>query len=109
MPCRSYEDENQSSYIDELRRHNDRLARIACRLAEAVENGESMNDVQLNKDKASREAMAWYKDHKIADAKAAAERKTAEARKLAEQEKAKLREEVLGRLTPKEREALGIE
>jgi hypothetical protein len=108
MPCRSYEDENQSGYLEELRKHNDRLARIACRLAEAVENGETIDALQHKHDKPTREALAWYKQHKIDDAKAKeAERKEAE-RKEQERVKTALRQHVIDRMTPEEREAFGI-
>lgn len=108
MPCRSYDDDNSSHDTQILKSHNNVLARVACRLAEALENGETWEWLILKDDKASRRAVEWYKRHKIADAKAAAERKAAEEKREKEKRKKELREEVLLRLTPEERDALGF-
>jgi hypothetical protein len=108
MPCRSYEDDNQSGYIQDLRRLNDKLARVACRLADALEGGKDLDWLHSQTDKASKEAVAWYKQHKIDDAKAKEEARKEAERKEQERVKTALRQHVIDRMTPEEREAFGI-
>lgn len=72
MPCRDYGDEDRGSShaqerIDDLEYRNDKLARIACKAMQALEDAE-VEDFILLKDKEVRE---WWADHKAADIKAA--------------------------------------
>jgi len=96
MPCRSYEDEDNYE-VERLRKQVDRLARIACKAMDALEK-EGKEDFLLIRDDEVRE---WWKAHKIADAKAAAE-KAERARK------AKIKREALSKLNDEERKVLGI-
>ena len=108
MPCQSYEPENSSYELDVLKEHNNKLARVACRLAEALEAGETLEWLILKGDKASKEAVEWYKQHKIEDEKRREKARKAAEAKRKEAAKKKLRAEVIARLTPEEREALGV-
>ena len=101
MPCMSYETtwaRNSDDYeVRKVKREADKLARIACRAMQALEDmGKA--DFLLLKDSEVRE---WWSAHKEAD------------RKAREAEEAKLRREelkalALAKLTPEERAALGI-
>lgn len=65
MPCQSYED--RPNWTEErLRKQNDKLARIACKAMELLEEL-GKEDFLLIKDKEVRD---WWTDHKIADAEA---------------------------------------
>lgn len=100
--------DNRSHEVEILRERNNELARIACRLAEALEAGENLEWLILKDDKASKEAVEWYKEHKIADAKAKEQRRQAALAKKRATEKTELKKKVLARLTPEERDALGM-
>jgi ABC-type cobalamin/Fe3+-siderophores transport system ATPase subunit len=96
MPCRDYEYDDRDG-ITKLKAQNDKLARIACKaLAELEKNG--VEDLLLLGDDEVRD---WWKAHKEADAKAAAEK--AEKARLA-----KLRREALSKLSDEEKKVLGI-
>lgn len=98
MPC--YDggrNDYNDSEVRSLRARCDLLARVACRaLTELEDNG--IADMLLLRDDETRDF--WVK-HKEFDAK----RKAAEAEK---RRKAKIKKEALAKLTPEEREALGI-
>jgi hypothetical protein len=101
MPCRDYEDDyrtvNDSREKAELRKQNDRLARIACKAMTALEEA-GQEDFLLLKDEEVRE---WWAKHKEADAKAKAERE--EKARIA-----RIKKEALAKLSTEERKALGI-
>ena len=80
MPCRDYESESNATE-DRLRKQNDKLARIACKVMDLLEEL-GKEDFLLIKDKEVRD---WWEQHKIADAKAAAE-KAEHAKFIAEAE-----------------------
>ena len=113
MPCRDYEHDdnrnyNNSAVEDSLRIQNDRLARIACKaMQELVDSGKA--DFLLIKDNEVRE---WWAKHQIADA-AEAERKRQKAAKIRAAKAAKALKEAakataLTKLSPEDREALGV-
>jgi len=95
MPCMSYD---RSGYNDrEWKNKTDKLARIACKaMTELVKQGKA--DFLILRDDEVRE---WWEQHQEADRKAreARERKAREA---------KIRKEALSKLTPEEKEILGI-
>lgn len=96
MPCRDYEADTFSVDLSRLRKQNDRLARIACKAMDALEqNGEIM--FLLLKDDEVRE---WYEKHKEEDRTRAAE----EERKRRDA----IKRDLLECLTPDEKKALGI-
>lgn len=101
MPCRDYEDDrayhDYESELRALRKQNDRLARIACKAMTALEELEK-EDFLLLKDE---EVRMWWKKHKEADAKAAAERAEKERRE-------RIKQEALAKLSAEERAILGI-
>lgn len=108
MPCRDYEADygssSSSAALAKAVAQNNRLARIACKAMDAlVKSGKA--DFLLLADDEVRE---WYETHKEADRKAQeANRKAQEAR----EEKArlaKIKDDVLSRLTDEEKKALGI-
>jgi len=96
MPCRSYEDEDNHE-VERLRKQVDKLARIACKAMDTLEK-EGKEDFLLLKDD---EVRTWWSAHKIADAKAAAEK--AEKARVA-----KVKREALSKLSDEERRVLGI-
>jgi len=103
MPCRDYEADSYYSTkkAAELAVQNDRLARIACKaMTELVKAGKA--DFLVLEDDEVRE---WWEKHQEADRKAQEADRKAAAEKA---RKTRLRNEVLAKLTPEEREALGI-
>ena len=102
MPCRDYEGPSYTSptaswEYKELKKQNDRLARIACKaMTELVEQGKA--DFLVIRDDEVRE---WWEKHQEADRKA----REQEERK---QQKARLRRQALRKLTEEEKIALGI-
>jgi hypothetical protein len=103
MPCMSYENDHHSGpptdswEYQELKKTNDKLARIACKvMTELVAHGKA--DFLVLKDDELRE---WWEKHQEADRKA---REAAEAKKRL----AQVRREALSKLTPEEKKALGI-
>ena len=96
MPCRSYEDEDNYE-VERLRKQVDKLARIACKAMGALVKEGKEDFILLQDD----EVRTWWSAHKIADAKAAAE-KAERARK------AKIKREALSKLNDEERKVLGI-
>jgi len=116
MPCRDYEDDHGgytssgAAEVEKLRKQNDRLARVACRLGEAMEAGEKTEWLILKGDKASKEAAEWWLKHQAAD-KAAKEKETRaaiqRAKAAAEKErKMELKRKALSKLSDEELEAL---
>lgn len=107
MPCRDYEYDGSGSdaaEIRELERQNDRLARVACAAMTELERQGTAELVLLQ----NEELRQWWEAHKIADAKAMAEAK-AKAEAAAEKRRlAKVKKEVLAKLSADERKALGI-
>ncbi len=64
MPCRDYQQDEEDR---SLREQNNRLARIACKAMQALED-QGVADFLLIQDEEVRE---WWEQHKIDDAKAA--------------------------------------
>ena len=106
MPCRDYDtrwdDTWKASYdseakIKEMKKHSDKLARIACKaMDELVKSGYA--DFLLLKDDEVRE---WYEAHLEADRKA----REAQAEK---RRKAKVKKDALAKLSDEEKKVLGI-
>lgn len=101
MPCRDYEsddwDYDNSREVRKLKEQADRLARIACKAMDALEELEQ-EDFLLLKDDEVRE---WWMKHKEADRK--------EKARVAEIERRKrVKEEALARLSDEEKELLGL-
>ena len=102
MPCRDYESDSwghadDSGRVGKLKEQADRLARIACKAMDALEELEK-EDFLLLKDDEVRE---WWQQHKEADRK--------EKARIAEQErKARIKAEALARLSDEEKELLGL-
>jgi hypothetical protein len=105
MPCRDQDIvEVSESYISDLKERNDYLARIACKVMNELVNAGAAGLLLLKDD----EVCQWWKKHQEADRKA---RKEEERRlKIAEEQnrKKRIRDEVMSKLTPEEREALDI-
>ena len=106
MPCRDYEDDHRSSMADSDQR--DRLARIACKAMQELER-QGTQDFLLLRDEEVRQ---WWEAHKIADAKATAERAERQRREqerlAAKQRRAELKARALAKLDPDEIKALGV-
>lgn len=100
MPCQDYGSNwniNNDYEVSVLKTRADMLARIACKaMTELERNG--MQDFLLLKDNEVRE---WWEQHKIDDARAAAEQ--AEKRRLTKSKK-----EALAKLSAEERKLLGV-
>lgn len=101
MPCRDYESDSWSntSYdeINRLKKQADRLARIACKAMDALEQ-DGRADLLLLKDD---EVRAWWEQHKEADRK--------EKARVAEIERReRIKAEALARLSQEEKELLGL-
>lgn len=103
MPCRDYPsdswgDNSHSTWeYNRLKERADMLARIACKAMAELER-QGTGDFLLLGDE---EVRKWWEQHKIDDAKAAAERK--EKARIA-----KIKREALAKLTEEERQLLGI-
>lgn len=99
MPCRDYESDSwdYSSEARKLKKQADKLARIACKAMEALEELEQ-EDFLLLKDDEVRE---WWNAHKEADRK--------EKARVAEQQRREaVKQEALNRLSQEEKELLGL-
>ena len=99
MPCRDYESDswNYSSEHLKLKKHADRLARMACAAMEELEDN-GIAEVLLLKNDELRE---WWAAHKEADRK--------EKARIAEKErKERVKAEALAKLSSEERELLGL-
>jgi hypothetical protein len=97
MPCRDYSDDYR--VVDNTQTYKamrDKLARIACKAMTQLEKVDPENKLFKN-----AEAKEWWAQHKIADAKAAEER-----RKAADAKKAKAA--ALAKLTDADKKALGL-
>lgn len=114
MPCRSYESDwvnhsprKNSAEMIALKNEADKLARIACKAINALENGVSYKE--LLKD---REVKTWYTVHRANDAKRIeAEEKQRikdEKQRIKDEELANARASVMAKLTPEEIEAFGL-
>jgi hypothetical protein len=106
MPCRDYEYDytptstygsKSNERAQELKKQNDRLARIACKAMTALEEM-GKEDFLLLKDE---EVRTWWAIHKEADRKA--REKAAEKQRLI-----KLKKDALAKLTDEEQRVLGI-
>lgn len=101
MPCMSYDSNwaNSSSDSDvrRIKREADKLARIACKALQELENN-GIEDMLLLKDDETRE---WWTKHKEADRKAREKREKEERRE-------RVKAEALAKLSEEEREVLGI-
>ena len=106
MPCRDYEADGYYSTrkIDELRVQNDRLARIACKALTELVNAGKADFLLLGDD----EVREWWQKHQEADRLAREEQERKRKAAAEKARKTKLRNEVLARLSPEEREALGV-
>ena len=101
MPCQSYDTQwahnSSDSDVKRLKKEADKLARIACRaLQELEDNG--ISDMLLLKDDETRE---WWLKHKEADRRAREKREAKERRE-------RVKAEALAKLSQEEREVLGI-
>ncbi len=105
MPCRDYDSRWDDSWSQkardadnkEIKKHTDKLARIACKaMTELVKSGYA--DFLILKDDEVRE---WWEQHQEAD------RKAQEA-KLERARKAKIKKEALAKLSDEEKKILGI-
>lgn len=101
MPCQSYDtswaETSNDRDVKRLKKEADKLARIACRaLQELEDNG--IEDMLLLKDDETRE---WWLKHKEADRKAREKRE-------AEERRQRMYDEALAKLSQEEREVLGI-
>ena len=101
MPCRDYESDNwsydNSREVAKLKKQADKLARIACKAMDALEES-GIEDLLLLKDDEVRE---WWLKHKEADRK--------ERERVAEKErKERIKAEALARLSAEEKEVLGL-
>ena len=109
MPCMDYdtrwgndwESTRNDSKQKEMKQHADKLARIACKAMDALEELEQ-EDFLLLKDDEVRE---WWRAHKEADRKQREEEAALAERKRVKEE---LRQQALGRLTEEEKIALGL-
>ena len=101
MPCMSYDTNWAKSSSDRdvkrLKAEADKLARIACRALQALEDM-GKEDFLLLKDD---EVRVWWKAHKEADRQARAEAQ-------AKQERKEAKERILARLTDDEKILLGL-
>ena len=102
MPCRDYYSDSWTSSRSDasekrLKAQADKLARIACKALQALEDM-GKEDFLLLKDDEVRD---WWKAHKIADAQARAAAEEKQRRKEA-------KERVLARLTDEEKILLGL-
>lgn len=102
MPCRDYESDNWENYNSsreaaKLKKQADKLARIACKAMEALEQN-GIEDFLILKDP---EVAQWWKDHKEADRK--------ERARVAEIErKERVKAEALASLSDEAKELLGL-
>jgi hypothetical protein len=104
MPCRDYESDTQSDTIARLQERNDKLARIACRAMQELEDN-GIGEFLLLKDTEARE---WWMAHKKADAAEAARKKAAREAAAEKKRLQALKKEVIARLSADERKALSI-
>jgi hypothetical protein len=108
MPCRDYESDSESANpwearVERMQKKIDRLARIACRAMEALEKV-APTDAVFNID----EQAAWWRDHKIADAKAMAEQREIDIAAWARQEVAEKKRAALAKISKEDRILLGL-
>lgn len=107
MPCQSYESEYPMSTSDDNSRAlRDKLARIACKALEHIEqSGDGGLEVLILQDP---EIAEWWSAHKAADAaQKKKEQAAVEKKKMIEERKAKKRE-ILARLSEEEIKILGV-
>lgn len=105
MPCRDYELDNNWDKIDELRSQCDKLARIACKALTHIEESADGLEILILKDP---EIEQWWKEHKEADRLAREKKEREEAEKREKKRLQDLRKQLLNRLTPDEKKALGL-
>jgi hypothetical protein len=110
MPCRDYESDRESetanpweARVERMQKKIDRLARIACRAMEALEKV-APTDAVFNID----EQAAWWRNHKIADAKAMAEQREIDIAAWARQEVAEKKRAALAKISKEDRILLGL-
>jgi hypothetical protein len=101
MPCRDYESDSwgydSSAEVRKLKAQADKLARIACKAMDALEEA-GKEDFLLLKDD---EVRKWWAEHKEADRK--------EQARIAEKlRRERVKEEALAKLSSEERELLGL-
>ena len=102
MPCQSYDNSwrdhsSDERKIRELKAQADKLARIACKALQALEDMKQEDFLLLRDDEVAK----WWKEHKIADAAA----RVAEEVKRARLEAKK---QALAKLTDEEKVLLGL-
>ena len=99
MPCRDYESDSwdNSGEVRKLKAQADKLARIACKAMDALEELEQEDFLLLKDD----EVRQWWQAHKEADRK--------EKARVAERERReRVKAEALARLSSEEKELLGL-
>lgn len=101
MPCRDYESDSwgydNSAEVRKLKAQADKLARIACKAMDALEELEQEDFLLLKDD----EVRQWWQAHKEADRK--------EKARVAERERReRVKAEALARLSAEEKELLGL-
>lgn len=104
MPCRDYEDSysyghNSSQENKDLRKQNDRLARIACKVLTSLE--ELDREELLLQILSDQEVREWWEKHKEAD-------RIARIAREATERKARIKRDALAKLTDEEKKVLGI-
>lgn len=102
MPCRDYEDSysynsNSDEKIRDLKKQNDRLARIACAAMTELEKLGKEDFLILK----NEEVGTWWAKHKEAD-------RLAQIAKAEIARKAKIKKDALAKLTDEEKKVLGI-
>lgn len=104
MPCRDYEDDNRGSYsnerIAELQAQNDRLARIACEMAQQLSYS--------SKQGLSKEAADWWNQHQIADAAEVVRKAKEKEHNKQVAIKAQKRRELIASMPKEQRDLLGL-
>ena len=110
MPCRDYESDTwgyrssgesvTATEYKNLKNQADRLARIACKAMNAIEEG-----VPLKKLLEDKEIAKWWVEHKKADE---ANKKKEEAAEQKKKEHAALKAAVMKKLTEEELRAFGL-
>ena len=101
MPCRDYESDSwghvTGNEVRKLKEQADKLARIACKAMDALEELEQEDFLLLKDD----EVRQWWMAHKEADRK--------EKARIAEKERReRVKAEALARLSDEEKELLGL-
>ena len=126
MPCRDYYDDHPHEYYGarektleaEIRKLRKQIAFAESALCATLKAGHEFSETRgrnfytyINFEDAgitSKELSEWERNHRALDEKHRAEAAAKAAKKAAAEEKKKLKEAVLAKLTPEEKEALGV-